>query len=153
MTPPYLSHRFMPNIAAVLKTEIARLARREMRGELETLKKSGAGYRRDIAVLKKQVRDLERQVKKSTAPRKVATQDAEADSKSLRFSPTRFASQRRKLGLSAANFAKLLGVSALSVYKWESGKTRPRRAQLESIAAVRGLGKREVLAKLDELSS
>ena len=37
--------------------------------------------------------------------------------------------------------ARLLGVSALSVYKWESGKTRPRAKQIEAIAALRGMGK------------
>jgi DNA-binding transcriptional regulator YiaG len=53
--------------------------------------------------------------------------------------------------LSAADFSKLLGVSALSIYKWESGKTRPRQAQLAKIAAVRPMGKREAFAKLAEV--
>ncbi|GAC1531162.1 MAG: hypothetical protein NVS2B4_10360 [Ramlibacter sp.] len=71
----------------------------------------------------------------------------------LRFSAARFAAQRKKSGLSAAKYAQLLGVSGLSVYKWESGQTRPRRAQLEAIAAVRGLGKREVAARLEHLEA
>ena len=40
------------------------------------------------------------------------------------------------------------GVSALSVYKWESGKTRPRARQLEAIASLRKMGKREAQARL-----
>ena len=44
--------------------------------------------------------------------------------------------------------AQLLGASALSVYKWESGKAHPRAAQLERIASIRQLGKREALARL-----
>jgi transcriptional regulator with XRE-family HTH domain len=46
--------------------------------------------------------------------------------------------------------AKLLGVSALSVYKWESGKTRPRAKQIEAIATLRGMGRREAAKRLGE---
>jgi DNA-binding transcriptional regulator YiaG len=53
--------------------------------------------------------------------------------------------------LSAADFATLLGVSGQSVYKWEHGESRPRARQLEAIAAVRGIGKREAAARLDKL--
>ena len=45
----------MPNIASVLKDEILRLARKEVRRELEGLKKASAQYRSDIAALKRQV--------------------------------------------------------------------------------------------------
>jgi transcriptional regulator with XRE-family HTH domain len=43
---------------------------------------------------------------------------------------------------------QLLGVSAQSVYHWESGKARPRASQLQAIAAVRKLGRRAVAAQL-----
>lgn len=69
----------------------------------------------------------------------------------LRFQAKGFASLRKKLGLSAQEMAKLLGVSALSVYKWESGKATPRSSHLPAIAAVRKLGKKEALAKLADL--
>ena len=65
-----------------------------------------------------------------------------------RFSAKGLAAQRKRLGLSAAAMAKLLGVSALSVYKWESGKTRPRAKQIEAIARLRGIGKKEAAARL-----
>jgi DNA-binding transcriptional regulator YiaG len=60
-------------------------------------------------------------------------------------------SQRKKLGLPAASMAKLLGVSAFSVYEWESGQARPRRAQLKGIASIRGIGKREAQARLERV--
>lgn len=60
-----------------------------------------------------------------------------------------FAALRKKLGISAAEMGKLLGVSAQSVYHWESGKTKPRASQLQAIAAVRKMGKRAVAAKLE----
>jgi len=70
----------------------------------------------------------------------------------LRFSAKDLAAQRQRLGLSAAAMAKLLGVSALSVYKWESGQTRPRAKHLPGIAALRSMGKREAAARLSELA-
>jgi DNA-binding transcriptional regulator YiaG len=70
--------------------------------------------------------------------------------KQVRFSPQRLAAHRAKLGLSAKDYATLVGVSALSIYKWESGGTRPRAAQLPAIAEVHKLGAREALARLAE---
>ena len=58
-------------------------------------------------------------------------------------------SQRERLGFSAADYAKLVGVSELTIYNWEQGKTRPRKEQLAALVAVRGIGKREALVKLE----
>ena len=142
----------MPNIAAVLKAEISRVARNELRAETDSLKKATTTYRREIAALKKRVAALEKQVKRGgRAARVVNEPSEESDGRQLRFSAARLAAQRKKLGLSAAAFARLIGVSSLSVYNWESGKTRPQRPQLEAIAAARKLGKREALVRLEEL--
>jgi DNA-binding transcriptional regulator YiaG len=144
----------VPNIGTVLKSEIARIARKELKGELEALKKASAAHRREIAALKRRMQELERGAKRSAPAKPLRPKSSEsADGKQLRFSATRFASQRKKLGLSAADFGRLLGVSALSVYKWEKGEVRPRRAQLEAIAAARGLGKREATARLEQLAA
>jgi len=69
----------------------------------------------------------------------------------LRFSAKGLAAQRKRLGLSAAAVAALLGVSGQSIYKWEEGKTRPRASQLPAIAALRKMGKREANARLAAL--
>jgi transcriptional regulator with XRE-family HTH domain len=68
----------------------------------------------------------------------------------VRYSAKSLRSQRKRLGLSAAAMAQLLGVSALSVYKWESGNTRPRPKQIEAIAALRGIGRREAQKRLEQ---
>lgn len=145
----------MPNIAAVLKTEIARIARKEVRTQTEEFKKSSAQYRSHIAALRRRIETLERQVKKvgrgagRAAPVEESGSDGETTSR--RFSATRLAAQRRKLGLSAADFALLLGVSGQSVYKWEHGEARPRARQLEAIAELRGIGKRAAAERLAQL--
>jgi DNA-binding transcriptional regulator YiaG len=136
------------NFAAALKAEISRIASKELRAKTEAMRKVAVGHRREIAVLKKRVRILERQAKSANKKAAPADRSGEGAGRHLRFSANRLATQRKKLGLSAANFAALLGVSPLSIYKWESGKTRPRRAQLESIAAARNIGKREAMARL-----
>lgn len=142
----------MTNLATTLKQEIQRVARKELRAETEPLKKAVAGYRRQIAQLKRQLQTLERQVRRgagrSAAPE--ASGDAEEEGQQLRFSAKGLATHRQRLGLSAASVAKILGVSSLSVYKWESGKTRPRQAQIEAIARLRKMGKREALALLEQ---
>ncbi|MFZ1376835.1 MAG: helix-turn-helix transcriptional regulator [Geothrix sp.] len=144
----------MPNIASVLKDEILRLARKEVRKEVEGLRKASAQYRSDIARLKRQVAALEKQQARISkkVPGKVApTVEGEAATK-FRFSAKRFAAQRQKLGLSAGDMGTLLGVSGQTVYHWESGKTRPRQGQLAAIAAVRGMGKRAIKAQLADLA-
>lgn len=144
----------MPNIAAVLKDEIARIARKEIRTQTTEFKKASAQYRAHIAALRRRIDELERELKrasKAVARAGASPAEAEPESPNRRFSATRFAAQRRKLGLSAADFATLLGVSGQSVYKWEHGEARPRARQLEAIAALRGIGKREAEARLAEM--
>lgn len=142
----------MPNIASVLKSEISRVARKELRGEVQALKKSNAQYRSDIALLKRRLQALEKQVKRlGKVTSRVAPAAAQPKERATtRFSAKGFGAQRQRLGLSAAALAKILGVSQLSVYKWEGGKARPRAKQLEAIATLRGMGKREAAAKLAE---
>ena len=65
-----------------------------------------------------------------------------------RFSPTWLRKHRARLSLSAADYARLVGVSGLTIYHWEKGKSRPRQAQLEALAGVRGLGVREALVRI-----
>ena len=140
----------MANIGTVLKEEMARIARKQQRAELAQLKKSVAQYRSQIAQLKRRMQALEQQVRKQarSAGRAAPAAQQEDEGPSLRFSAKGLAAQRQRLGLSAASVAKILGVSALSVYKWESGKTRPRARQLEAIASLRKMGKREAMARL-----
>jgi len=142
----------MPNIASILKAEISRVARKEVRSEIETLKKASAAYRSSIAELRRQVSSLEKELRRAAkgASRSTVTADSEADEAGTkrRFSATRLAAHRSKLGLSAASYGQLVGVSGQTIYHWEQGKARPRAAQLESLVAVRGLGAREIAERL-----
>jgi DNA-binding transcriptional regulator YiaG len=141
----------MPNIAQILKSEISRVARKEVRAEIETLKKASVSYRSAIADLRRQVialeKELRRVAKGSQQVNKVEASD-DAAGTNRRFSAGRLAAHRAKVGISAASYGQLVGVSGQTIYHWEQGKARPRAAQLERLAAVRGLGVREVAKRL-----
>ena len=53
----------MPNVASLLKAEIVRLARKEVRNEVGSLRKASASQRRQIASLKREITTLQRQAK------------------------------------------------------------------------------------------
>lgn len=143
----------MPNIATLLRDEILRLARKENRKQNAATKKAAAQHRRDIAELKRQVASLQRTV--SALSKRASRTDATAAASpgtatgNLRFVAKGLRSHRARLGLSAAEFGKLVGASAQSIYAWETGKTAPRREQVAKIAAVRLMGKREAMRELD----
>src|SRR3954471_12282515 len=136
----------MPNIASVFKEEISRIARKEIKRETSTLKKSSTTYRSEIAALKRRVQELERQLRKAgQGGERTVSAAANEDSVSpgTRFSARSMASQRRRLGLSASECGLLIGASAQSVYNWEEGKARPRAQHLPAIFALRNLGRRK----------
>ena len=152
----------MPNIASIFKAEITRLARKEVRDSGDGFKKTVAAHRTEIAALKRRVQALEALVKKSTkeqvvaprrAPARVSETQPEDSPAGLRFRAKGMAANRARLGLSAADFGLLVGATGQSIYAWESGKAKPRPESLAAIAALRGVGKREVDAKLASLKA
>lgn len=143
----------MPNIAALLKAEVTRLARKELRAEIEPLKKALASCRSDIAALKKQVHSQQVELKRTSKADRAPAKEPKGEPSWVRFRPDGMKSHRQKLSLSAKNYGLLVGASALSVYKWEEGKVKPRANALPRIIAVRTLGKREALARLEQLQS
>lgn len=142
------------NIAAVLKNEISRVARKEVRSETQQLKKSVVHYRAEIAALKRRLAELERAAKRERkAPGKPAVMESAEKPQRMTFSASGLAAQRKKLGLSANELGALVGVTGQSIYKWEQGKAKPRSAQLMALRALRTLGKKAVAARLAELSA
>ena len=162
----------MANLASALKEEIARLARKEIRQQTAGTARTVAQCERDIAALKSQIADLQRKLssqrtqgapapavsKKAASKKAAAKPAAEAASGSgkrttrARFSAKGLKTNRERLGLSADNYGKLVGVSGLSIYNWEQGKARPRESSIAALMSIRGIGKREAAKRLEELA-
>lgn len=144
----------MTNIASLLKSEISRVARKEIRAETQALKKAVTTYRAEIAALKRRAQALEREVRRLSkgSSKQAAQTPADAGKvRPARFSAKKLAAHRRRLGLSAAECGLLVGASSLSIYKWESGNAQPRAKFLPGIASFLALGKREAAARLASL--
>ncbi|MBN8501580.1 MAG: hypothetical protein J0M19_10570 [Sphingomonadales bacterium] len=143
----------MTNIASLLKAEITRLARKQVLAETMALKKAASTYRTEIIALKRRADSLEAELRRlNKRQAKVqATEPTEEPGQKLRFTAKGFASQRRRLGLSAAECGLLLGASGQSVYNWEDGKAKPRARHLAAIASLRTMGKKQAAAKLAEM--
>jgi len=121
--------------------------------ESDALKKATSRHRTEIAALKRRIGELEQQVARlakgamsAQAPRVEA-----AATTSSRFSAKGLRKHRERLDLSAPQLGKLFGVSAQTIYNWEAGISRPRSNQIAAIAALRKLGKREVLGILERI--
>ena len=147
----------MPNVAALLKLEFRRIARKEARAETAALKKSIANHRLEIASLKRRAIALERQLQQQRRRGAPAETPSIAPASAVvskgRYSAKSLASQRKRLGLSANELGMLIGVSAQSIYNWEDGKARPQQKYLPAVFALKTLGRRAAAAHLQSLAA
>jgi DNA-binding transcriptional regulator YiaG len=129
-----------------LKGEIRRLARKEVRETFMPLKKLVAGLRRRVAQQRRLIADMERNMKRVKSQGRAVEAAPSSEESQIRFSPAWVKRHRKNLKMSRRVYAKLVGVSAQSIFGWESGRTRPRRAALKAWRRIRGMGKRELSA-------
>ena len=142
----------MSSVVNVLKAEIRRLAKREAHAQVAKAQQAAVQYRQEIAQLRRLLRQREREI--ACLRRRQPVETAEKDPLAgVRFSAKSVRSQRKRLGLSAADYGKLVGVSPLTIHHWEQEKARPRKAQLAALVAVRGISKREALKRLSKLEA
>ena len=141
----------MSSLITSLKSEIARVAKKELKSELLSMRKTLTAHRSEIAALKRQVKTLTseiKQVKRSSKNSGLAQKSAVKKPRLFKFNASRFAELRNKWGITQVQMAQLLGVSSISVLKWEKGTSNPRVAQLDRIAPLMKLGKRQVIQQL-----
>jgi DNA-binding transcriptional regulator YiaG len=147
----------MANLAIVLKDEIRRLARKEIKLVLKSVNKPRAAARRAIAGLKRRVASLEKANRKARSqldrmPEPQASAGADAK---VRITAKGMRGLRRKLRLSQLEFGKLLGVTGNNVYQWErkNGPLRVREATKTAILRARAMGARDARDFLEELAA
>jgi DNA-binding transcriptional regulator YiaG len=148
----------MPNIARVLREEIQRLARRQVKAGLTPLKRDNvrlkkhvADLRRELTVLTRTNRELLAKVTAVVAERETARATERAAT--LRPTSRSLARLRRRLALTQVEFGRLLGVTGQAVVNWEGkgSRLRMRSANLAALAAIQSIGKREARRRLEGL--
>jgi len=137
----------MGKMEQMLKSEITRLARKEIRAtylplarDVRRLKRTVLALRKTVAVLAKLRDELQAQ---RTAERAKLTAAPE-EVKVARLSPLLVKKLRKRLGITQGELATLVGVSTSAVGSWEYGKAKPEGHNREALVALRKLGKREV---------
>lgn len=133
----------MAKLQQVLNEEIRRMSRKEVNGLMKALRSQISGLRDLVKELNGRVKALEKFHPKaeSGAAESLGNQ---SEAKAVRVTAERIRKWRKKLGLSQAQFATLIGVNAISVNHWETGKTVPRTAQKQKIASLRDAGSRQI---------
>lgn len=142
------------NMNKLLSESIAKNAMRVTRKPIAALRRDVADLKRQVAELKRLVRTLQKNARLSDV--KTSTPETETG-KATRIRPTdkTVRKLRARLGLTQAAFGKLVGVSPLTVCKWEKsgGRIRMRGRALEGFASVLAMGKRHAKAALAETAS
>ena len=142
----------MGKLEGIIKDEIIRLAKREMRMKFVPLRRDVRSLKITVSQLRKSVSGLQRfvsQQERQMSPKPVPEVTPE-DMKKARFSPRLIKSLRKHLGVSQREMAKLAGVTVGAVFKWEKGKFEPKDDKKKILIGLRKLGRqnaRQLLAK------
>jgi DNA-binding transcriptional regulator YiaG len=144
----------MANIGQVLKEEIGRLSRRQIRQDTAALKKDSVWLKRTVADMKRRITTLERENRllKAQVSRQLPAESPGTDNiKKLRVTGPMIQKLRKRLKISQADLGILLGVSGQSVYQWERRDDRLRLRENAKVALyrVRKMGIREIKIELE----
>jgi len=148
----------MPNIGTLLKEEIRRLAKREIRSATASLRKDNARLKRDVASHKRRLAALERDnrrlVEAANAKLKKAPTAAADEVEKARFGSRAVRALRKRLKLSQTDFGKLLGVSTGTVFLWEKedGPLTLKPRTKAALVGARKLGVRDARKRLEVLA-
>lgn len=144
----------MSNVMKELKSEISRLARKEVKQELAQVKKINATQRGLIAALRRQVDALQKEmaVLKKAAPKAEKVLGGKTEPQGRFWITAKgVRTLRKRLGLTQAVFGKLAGVSGQSVVNWEGSKGKidiRKKATMARLQEIKGKGKKEVAEML-----
>jgi len=136
-----------------IKSEIVRLAKREIRKISVPLGRDVRSLKSTVSQLRKAVLTLQRIAairQKELGKRKIPLEATPEEVKKSRFSPALIRSLRKNLGISQKELAILAGVTVGAAHLWEKGKFEPRDEKKAVMVALRKLGRRDVRKLLEE---
>jgi DNA-binding transcriptional regulator YiaG len=135
----------MAKIESVIKAEIVRLAKREMRSAFLPMKREVRQMSIRLSGLSKAISSLNRLTKDLGLEKAKAKLEASPEEvKTSRITPDRIRGLRKKLGISQREMGILTGASMGAVVSWERGKFKPRGDKKTALVPLRKLGKRKV---------
>jgi len=143
----------MGKVENIIKSEILRLAKREVRSFFLPLRREVRTMRLKLSTLSKNFAVVDRMAKermRQEESKKLQLEASAEEVKASRVTPERIRSLRRKLGISQKGLAVLAGVTVGAVGLWEKGKFRPAANKKAVLVALRKLSKREVQKILAE---
>ena len=142
----------MGKLESIIKSEIQRLAKHEVRSVYRPLRKEVWGLKLKLSNLMRNFTVLNRLAKglaktKSTESKLEATPE---EVKASRLTPERIRGLRKKLGISMRELGVLTGTSLGAVQSWERGKFKPQGERKAALVALRKVRKRDVRKMLAE---
>ena len=143
----------MGKLETTIKSEIVRLAKREMRKISVPLGQDVRLLKSTVAQLRKAVLTLQRIAaiqQKELGKRKIPLEATPGEVKASRFSPRLIRSLREHLGITQKELAILAGVTVGAAHLWEKGKFEPKDEKKAVMVALRKLGRRDVRKLLEE---
>lgn len=143
----------MGKLEATIKSEIVRLAKRELRKISVPLRRDVRSLKNTVSQIPKAVLGLQRFTalqQKHLRKRKIPLKATPEEVKASRFSPRSFRSLRKHLGITQKELAVLAGVTVGAVQSWESGKFRPKDEKRSVLVALRKLPRPEVRELLEQ---
>lgn len=143
----------MTDIVKALRDEIRRQARKEIRASLDKLQQAVSRQRREILQLKKSLTSATKRLTFLEQQERKRISATSTPPPTVRFSAKSVRSHRSRLGLSAAEYGQLVGVSGQTIYQWERGTNRPQKRQLATLVEVRKIGRKEARDRLRLLAA
>jgi DNA-binding transcriptional regulator YiaG len=138
----------MPTLAAVLRSDVRRVARGEIEKTLRALRKlqaqvtkldrSAREQRRSLLSLERRLERLKQRRANGRGPRRGSLVPAHA-----------IRSTRSRLKMTRVQFAKLIGVSPGSIFGWETGRSSPRSKSVVRLAEARKMGQKAAHEQVD----
>ena len=146
----------MGKLEGTIKSEIERLAKRELHKVSVPLKREVRLLKISVSKLRRAVLPLERfatERQKELVKREIRLEATPEEVKKSHLSPRLIKSLRKHLGITQKELAILLGVTVGAAQKWEIGKFNPKPGKKAVLVALRKLGRGEVKKLLKEKGS
>jgi DNA-binding transcriptional regulator YiaG len=146
----------MGKVEGVIKSEMVRLAKREIRKisvplgrDVRSMKSTVSQLRKAVSALERIAATQQKVLEKGEMPLEAAPEEVKVS----RFSPRLIRSLRGHMGITQRELAILTGVTVGAVHLWECGQFKPSEKKKAVMVALRKLGRREVRKLLEKKSA